>query len=79
MRSNDFDYTDIRQRIALNVRRIRTHLGLTQESVAFSAGLALRHYQKIEAAELNITLESLVRIAKALKVDISKLLSMEDH
>jgi transcriptional regulator with XRE-family HTH domain len=67
-------YEAIRLRLASCVRRIRTSKGLTQEAAADRAGLAVRHFQKIEAAEVNVTLNSLARIAAALQVDVSDLL-----
>lgn len=65
-------------RIARRVREIRTDRHLTQESVAGSARLAIRHFQKVEAGEVNVTVRSLVRIASALEVDVSELLRT-DH
>jgi len=50
----------VRQRVALHVRRIRASKSMTQESLAGCAGLAFRHIQKIEAAEVNLTLNSLL-------------------
>ena len=48
---------------------------LTQESLANRAGLALRHLQKIEAAQVNLTIETLAKIAAALDVDPKELLT----
>lgn len=67
----------IRQRLAHHVRRLRASRGLTQEAVAHRAGLVLRHFQKIEAGEVNITLGSLAKIATALEVDVVELLRAE--
>lgn len=64
----------ILDRIARHVRSLRSSKGLTQEAVAHRAGLVLRHYQKIEAAEVNVTIDSLIKVAGALDVDVSALL-----
>ncbi len=66
----------ILNRIARHVRSLRSAKGLTQEAVAHRAGLVLRHYQKIEAAEVNVTIDSLVKVAGALDVDVSALLQV---
>jgi len=68
-------YHIVRGRVAYHLRRIRTAQGLTQEAVARRAGLAVRHVQKIEAAQLNLTLKSLAKLANALGVDPGELLS----
>jgi transcriptional regulator with XRE-family HTH domain len=47
---------------------------MTQEDVALAAGLALRHLQKIEAGQVNVTLETLSALATALRVDVAVLL-----
>ncbi len=65
---------EILNRIAWHVRSLRSSKGLTQEAVAHRAGLVLRHFQKIEAAEVNVTIDSLIKVAGALDVDVSVLL-----
>lgn len=62
-----------RLRIARRIRCLRVNGSLTQESLAQRAGLASRHLQKIEAGEVNVTLDSLVKLANALEVDLSEL------
>lgn len=54
--------------IAANVRRIRTRVGLTQEALAEVGGFDVRFVQKIERAKLNVSVETLVRLALALDV-----------
>ena len=45
------------------------------KTVAFNAGLAIRHVQKVEAGEVNLTLETLRKLAEGLGVDPSVLLA----
>ncbi len=73
MREDADNVQRIRRRLAAQVRRLRAARGLTQEAAAAGAGLAARHFQKIEAAEVNATLDTLVRVATALDVDVSEL------
>lgn len=64
----------VRRRVAAHARSIRVAKSMTQETVAGNAGLAVRHLQKIEAAEVNVTLDTLVKVAAALGVDVAALL-----
>jgi transcriptional regulator with XRE-family HTH domain len=61
-------------RLAVVIRRRRTELGLSQEDVAHAMGVATRHYQKLEAGELNPTFMTLLKAAEALEIDPSALL-----
>lgn len=65
----------VRQQIASRSRQLRSDQELTQESLANRAGLALRHLQKIEAAQVNLTIETLAKIAAALEVDPKELMT----
>lgn len=60
--------------IAANLRCIRQERQLTQEELAARAGVAARHLQKIEAADVNLTVGTLANIAAALHVEASTLL-----
>lgn len=66
----------VRRRVAAQVRRIRIAKQLTQEAAAGEAGLAVRHFRKIESAEVNVTLDTLVKVAAALGVDVAELLQL---
>jgi transcriptional regulator with XRE-family HTH domain len=60
--------------IAANVRRRRARLGLTQEQFSEQAGFNLRFLQSVERGRVNITIETLVRLAVALHVGPAQLL-----
>jgi transcriptional regulator with XRE-family HTH domain len=62
-----------RVRLAGAVRRRRLQLGLSQEEAAHKIGIATRHFQKLEAAEVNITLRTLVAVAEGLATTIGDL------
>lgn len=59
--------------VAANVRRYRQRLGLTQEELAEKAGLTARIYRRIESAEVDLRLSTLLRVARALGVRLPKL------
>jgi transcriptional regulator with XRE-family HTH domain len=48
-------------------------LGLTQEALAERGDFDARHIQKLEAAELNASLQTLCRLASALKISLADL------
>lgn len=61
------------KRLGKNVKRLRQAKGLTQEKMR-EAGFNYRYYQKIEAGEVNATLDTLVRLARVFKCPLSELL-----
>lgn len=72
-RVTEAHYSRAQKLLARNIRGQREALGFTQEDAAHASGLAVRHYQKLEAGELNVTLRTLTKVAKALKCEMSDL------
>lgn len=66
-------FNQIRILLAGNVRRLREKSGWTQEQSADAVGIAPRHYQKIEAGDVNVTVATLVRLANAFRVTVNDL------
>jgi transcriptional regulator with XRE-family HTH domain len=58
-----------------NVRRMRQQKGLTQEALAFEAELDLTYVGGIERGKRNPSLLVMARIADALSVPLTKLIS----
>ena len=66
---------DIRSLFAKQLRSLRSKRGLTQAQIAESAGMKFRHYQKLESKDpSNVKIETIGKLAKALKTTPSKLL-----
>jgi len=63
----------LRRRLAAALRRERSRLGWTQELAAEKANMNIRHYQKLEAGAVNVTLRSLARLCHAFDVEIRRL------
>lgn len=63
-----------RQRIGKHIRSTREEHDLTQEQVFLAAPMNRSHYQDIEAGTANPSLNTLLRIARAIGVPISDLL-----
>lgn len=64
-----------RMALAKNIRARRVDLGLSQEELATRVGIATRHLQKIEAAEVNVTLRTLAKLGAAVELPTSTLLA----
>jgi transcriptional regulator with XRE-family HTH domain len=62
------------QAIGNAMRAIRKEIGLTQEDFAFKAVLDRSYYGAIERGEFNITIDTLMSIAKGLDVSASEIL-----
>ena len=69
----ELDVPAIRRRLGDNMRRLRLAAELTQLQASERAGLELRHWQRVELADGNPTLTTIVRVAFGLGVDISVL------
>ena len=65
---------ELRYRLGHHARAARESAGLTLEEIAHRAGMHARHWQKIEAGEVNVTLRTIARVADALKIDAVRLL-----
>lgn len=65
----------LRERLAVQVRALRTEQGLTLKVASERGGIGWRLWQKIEAGEENITLRTLARVALALGKSSAELLS----
>ena len=64
---------DWRAIVGRNVRQLRQAKGLTQEQLAFEAGLDLTYVGGIERGRRNPSLLVMVRLAAALKSSVSDL------
>lgn len=63
--------------VAERLRLVRWHAQLTQEAVASKASVTHRYYADLESGRRNATLETMLRVAKALEVPVGLLLDTE--
>jgi len=73
-RSQYMEKSEILKAFGNNVRCLRIKKGLSQEQLADLAGLHRTYIGGIERGERNISLENIVKIAKALGIDPTTLL-----
>jgi transcriptional regulator with XRE-family HTH domain len=73
MASHDAKIARAMAALARNMQRLRAAKGLSQQGAADLAGLHWRHWQKIEAGAINVTVASLAKVAAALDVNVGAL------
>lgn len=61
--------------IAINMRLIRNHLGLSQEQAAKKAGTSVATWSKLEQANESVQFKALEKIAKTYKITVIDLLT----
>ena len=61
------------KKIGARIREIRTERGLSQEALAFDAGVAINSIATLERGEANPTIAVLLSIARVLKVKLRDL------
>lgn len=65
---------DPKKLVGIRIRELRSAKGISQEALADLAGLHRTYMGSVERGERNISLENIVKIARALKVAPSTLL-----
>ena len=63
-----------RKQLAERIRRLRNQKGWSQEEFAATCNINRSYMGRIERGELNLTLETLEKIANGLSVSVSALL-----
>jgi transcriptional regulator with XRE-family HTH domain len=62
------------KKIGQNIAQIRKERGLTQEDLCGMAEIDRSYLSEIENGKMNMTIKSLVMIAKSLKCDLSDII-----
>jgi transcriptional regulator with XRE-family HTH domain len=65
---------DAKKLVGVRIRELRLGRGVSQEALADEAGVHRTYMGSVERGERNISLENIVKIARALKVAPSSLL-----
>ncbi len=64
---------DLKEVMAINLRRLRHAKGMTQEELAERAGLSARYIGAIERADVSASVTVLGQVADALEVEAAEL------
>jgi transcriptional regulator with XRE-family HTH domain len=64
---------DIKKEIGAKIRKFREQRGLTQDELGAATDMHRAYIGHVERGEKNMTIDSLERIAKALKVSVKDL------
>lgn len=66
--------SELRSILAINLRRLRAELALSQERLADLANLHRTYVGSIERSERNVSIDNIAKLAQALGVEPSELL-----
>jgi transcriptional regulator with XRE-family HTH domain len=61
-----------RRLVALNLRTLRQKADMSQEELAHAAGVDRSHLARFESQYVNVSLDILLSLARALEVDVSE-------
>jgi transcriptional regulator with XRE-family HTH domain len=64
---------DLKETVAINIRRLRNGKGWTQEDLADRVGLSVRYLGQVERAQASMSVTVLGRLADALEIDAGEL------
>jgi transcriptional regulator with XRE-family HTH domain len=70
------DPRDLRQAFAANLRRLRNARGISQENLAYEAGVNRTYVSKLEKGVSYPGLEIIAKLAEALEVEPAELLKL---
>jgi transcriptional regulator with XRE-family HTH domain len=65
---------NVQARFGEKLRKLRTARGISQEALAGAAGLHRTYVSSVERGERNVTITTIQKLAKALKVSMAELM-----
>ena len=69
--------SDITKQVGQRIRELRNERRMSQEEVAFKAGISPAHLGQIERALKNPTIDTIAKIAAALDIPVAALFTMD--
>ena len=67
----------LKEFVAKQIRHLRLEKGLTQEYLAEKAELGFNYIYRLESKQLNVTVDTIEKIMKALEIDINTFFNVE--
>lgn len=68
------EFYKIMKRVGRNLRKVRTERKKTQEWMSEEIGIGIKYYQQLESGERALSMRSLFRLSKRLKVSFERLI-----
>ena len=69
----------LRTLIGINVLRLRTQKGWTQEELAYEAGLHRTYISQVEKSTRNVSIDTIECIVAALEIDVRELFVADEY
>lgn len=70
---------DEAKRLGTRIKEVRRSRGLTQEKLSEKAGISTRYLSRLEVGKQNPSIDTLVKIAKALTIEVWELYDFTPH
>jgi transcriptional regulator with XRE-family HTH domain len=70
---------DLRDVFATNLRRLRNAKGISQDDLAYEAGVSRSYLSQLEKGSFYASLKIIGRLAEALEVEPAELLKLPPH
>ena len=67
-----------RKQLGIQIRKFRLSRGLTQENLSLESNISRSHIAMIESGKRDVTVSSLFRISRALKVSMNEIFLFDD-
>lgn len=68
---------DIKMRVGLRIKELRTALGYSQETLAYSIEMSRTYFAEVETGKRNISIENIDRIAQGLGVSLKEIFNSD--
>ena len=68
------EFYKMMKRVGRNLRKVRTERKKTQERISEEIGIGIKYYQQLENGDRALSMRSLFRLSKRLKVSFERLI-----
>ena len=68
---------DPKMRVGLRIKELRSQLGMSQETFAYSIEMSRTYFAEVETGKRNVSIENIARIATGLNVSLREFFNAE--